>query len=202
MTSAHRPAAEPTVPAEDVDDVIGAAEAIKRSEEDQLSLAELMAVGRELDLDERHVERAVEKLATDRKEQQARQLLLAARRRKLLAWVGGALLALVLLVSVVTLAARSTLTGSLAAVEQKRAQVHSVVERQARVKALYAGRAATSESDAELLGAENRVRIEQRRYDEAAARYNADAKGLGAGLARALFGLPEAVPMSNEVAQW
>ena len=54
------------------------------------------------------------------------------------------------------------------------------------------------DSDAELLGAENRVRVEQKRYDEAAAKYNAEARGVGAGLARTFVGLPAEVPMSNE----
>lgn len=197
MSSEPKPASEPSIDEDDVDDVIGHAERLKLGEEGKLSLDDLKAVGRELDIEERHVEQAVHKLEGERREQHARLARLTAQRRKLLRYVGIAFAVLFVLLASITVSARSTLNDGLAEVRAKRAQLDSVLERQARVKALYVGRAATLDSDAELLGAENRVRVEQKRYDEAAARYNAEARGFGAGLATSLFGLPESVPLSN-----
>jgi hypothetical protein len=83
-------------------------------------------------------------------------------------------------------------------VDAKRAQVHSVVERQARVKEMYPDGPVTPSAEAELLGAENRVRIEMKRYDEAATAYNTKADGLGSGFATTVLGMPKRVPLSNE----
>lgn len=204
MTSDPKPdrAEAPSIPEEDVDDIIGHAEAIKKSAEGKLSLDDMKAVGRELDLDDRYVEKAVQDLEAARREERAREALAAARVKRAVTIGGACLAGLLLITSGLTLSAKSTLTTSLADVRAKQAQVHSVVERQGRVQALYQGREPSPDRDAELLGAENRVRIEQKRYDEAAAKYNADAQGLGAGLATGMFGLPKAVPMSNEVTRW
>lgn len=197
--SADPKPAERAIDEDDVDDVIGHAERIKLGEEGKLSLDELKAVGRELDLEDRHVELAVHELEAERKQAQAQAARLSARRRKLASFVAIGVAMLIALLGALTLSARSALHASLGDVQSKAAQLESVRERQARVQAMYAGRAATLDSDAELLGAENRVRVEQKRYDEAAARYNAEARGLGAGLATSLFELPDRVPMSNEL---
>lgn len=190
---------ERAIDEDDVDDVIGHAARIKLGEEGKLSLDELKAVGRELDLEDRHVELAVHNLEAERKQAQTQAARRSARLRKLASFVTIGVAMLVALVIAVTLSARSALDASLGEVQAKAAQLENVRERQARVQAMYVGRAATLDSDAELLGAENRVRVEQKRYDEAAARYNAEARGLGAGLATSFFALPGRVPMSNEL---
>jgi hypothetical protein len=204
VSTAPKPAADeaPSIAEEDVDDVIGHAEAIKKSDEGKLSLDDMKAVGRELDIEDRYVEKAVEKLEVLRREERAKEALAAARVKRAVTFGGAAFAVLLVVTSVMTLSAKSTLNASLSDVRAKRAQVHSVVERKGRVEALYQGRGPSPDRDAELLGAENRVRVEQKRYDEAAAKYNADAQGLGAGLATGMFGLPKSVPMSNEVTEW
>ncbi len=202
MSTDPKPAPAGTIPEDDLDDVIGGAEALKKAEEGKLTLDEVKAVGRELDLADEHVEKAVRELELHRQQERAQALRAAARQKRALTIGAAVVAALVALVGVMSLSARSTLVTSYAEVSAKRAQVHSVVERQAKVEATFAGRAPSPDRDAELLGAENRVRIERKRYDEAAAKYNADAQGLGAGLATSLFGLPKTVPMSNEVTAW
>ena len=63
------------------------------------------------------------------------------------------------------------------------------------------GRAPDREVDAELAGAENRVRIAQRQYDEVATAYNRAAGGFPAALFSGVFGYPAKVPLSAD-ATW
>lgn len=86
-------------------------------------------------------------------------------------------------------------------VERTRSQVENVRERQVATVTRLATAEASPGRDAELSGAENRVRIERRRYDEAAATYNAAAGSVWAGLCASITGLPERAPLSNE-AHW
>jgi len=67
------------------------------------------------------------------------------------------------------------------------------------VQARLEGRAPDREVDAEIAGAENRVRIERKRYDEAAADYNRVAGGFNARWVTIFSGHPKRVPMSMEV---
>lgn len=66
--------------------------------------------------------------------------------------------------------------------------------------ALEAAVTAGNDANAELAGAESRVGIEKRRYDEAATAYNQNAGGWLGPLARRVNGLPPSVPLSSEVA--
>ena len=52
--------------------------------------------------------------------------------------------------------------------------------------------------DAELSGAENRVRIERARYDETAAAYNAKVGATWASLVARIFGLPPRARLSDD----
>jgi hypothetical protein len=91
------------------------------------------------------------------------------------------------------------LRAQLADVEAKRSQVVNVLERQAATERQWRDAPATPGRDAELSGAENRVRIERKRYDEAAARYNGASGGSFASSWARRAGLPPRVPMSSEV---
>jgi hypothetical protein len=183
---------------EDVDEIIGIAAEMKHASADHLTVADLESVAAQLDIPAPYVQRAMSELAARRQAaEQAR-----ARRRRVLAWAGGALAATVVLTGVLAVQAQGSLREELSRVEQKRAQVRNVLERQAHVEARYRGAADSPERDAELSGAENRVSIERRRYDEAAARYNARARSFPASVWARLGGLPTRVPLSNEGVSW
>ena len=94
------------------------------------------------------------------------------------------------------------LNDRLADVERARAQVVNVLERQVATQAQWAAQPDGPDKNAELTGAESRVRVERRRYDEAASAYNADVTGFPRGLLASLFGLPEKLLLSHEVDQW
>lgn len=115
--------------------------------------------------------------------------------------VGAAALALVVLLGIAVATTHGELRERHALVERARAQVENVRERQVAVVARFAGAEASVGREAELSGAENRVRIERARYDEAAATYNAAAGSAWAGLCARITGLPARAPLSNE-AHW
>ena len=85
--------------------------------------------------------------------------------------------------------------------EQKRSQLVNVKERREAVVARY-GIRPDRDGRAELDGAENRVRVERRRYDLSAGEYNeASSTPLGAVLLY-LFDLPSRIPLSREINRW
>jgi LemA protein len=192
-----------TVDVEDVDEVIELAAKAASASADKLSVKELVEVGGELGIPAAAVERAVTELeARRRAETEAKEAARAKAQKRTRATLlgGGAALALVTLLGLV---GQHSLRTDLAEVEQKRAQVRNVLDRQAHVEErLRTSAAPTSEQEAERAGAENRVAIERRRYDEAAAAYNASAAGLPGSLWASLFGLPKRAPLSNELTSW
>ncbi|AUX24375.1 hypothetical protein SOCEGT47_049120 [Sorangium cellulosum] len=183
---------------EDVDEVIALAARLAEADKDRLSVEDLERIGAELEIPPHQVRRAVEELGRRRQREAARR---AATRRRLV-WAGAALSALVLLLGALTLSARASLEQARAEAQRRRAQVENVVERRERTRARHEGAAPSPERDAELAGADNRVSIERRRYDEGASAYNALASGLSEQLAARLFGLPARVPLSNEIGSW
>ncbi|MCA9632659.1 MAG: TPM domain-containing protein [Myxococcales bacterium] len=100
-----------------------------------------------------------------------------------------------------SLSKRSELQALRSDVDRAHAQVDNVRERQREVRKRYADRADSAARDAELDGAENRVRIERARYDQAAQRYNEVAGSSFGGLAARIWGLPSHAVLSNE-AEW
>lgn len=200
------PEAAPSIARDDVDDVIGHAEGIRKEDEGKLSLDDMRAVGRELDIEEKYIDKAVAKRETEKREAKEAEVVARAERQRQLALarkVGiGAAAALVLSMLVIWLGASSRaseLRGLDAEVARARAQLVSVSERQAKVETEYRSRAASPDRDAELLGAENRVRVERMRYDEAAAAYNAARSSSFGGWASSLYGVPERAALSDEV---
>lgn len=183
---------------EDVDDLIGLASEMADADAGKLTVAELESIASEMDIPTAYVAKAVKTL-------EARRLAAAeasrqrAHRRRMAAMVISAML---VITALWTYGVRGTLTDLAAEVDAKGAQVASVMERQVKVNARYEGLEATPDRDAELAGAENRVRVEMRRYDEAATAYNKAAQGLMATLAQAFFGLPSEVPLSSERQDW
>lgn len=182
----------------DVDDVVEIATRMMQEEEGQLSLAELQEVGEELDIPPEYIARAREELARQREVAQREAAAEAESKRKLrttLTYVGLAVAAVVIVWGAI---AASQLSDLHAAVEAQAAQVENVVARRATVAAHYADRPDGPDKDAEIVGAENRIRVESKRYADAATAYNAAARKFPAALVRPLTGLPAEVPTLPE----
>lgn len=188
-----------TIPREDVDDVVGVASELAEAEEARVRVDEMKEIASDLAIDPKHVEPAIETLATRRKEEAERAANEQAARR---AWAVratqgvGASLAVVLACGLWT---RSALASRWVEVEQARSQVETVIERRARVESIWRDQPPGLDRDAELAGAENRVGIERRRYDEAASAYNAAASSLPHALTCALVGVPCRAPLASEI---
>ena len=204
MTEEPRPDAPTKL--SDVDDVIGLAAELREHEANELSLAELEEVGRELDIEGTYIRRAVVALEEKKRaaaEAEAREATRRDAQKRTLTraalGVTGATLLVLLALWLWGQSIQSDLRGHLGEVQAKRAQVVNVVERKAETERQWRDAAPSANRDAELSGAENRVRIERKRYDEAAARYNAAHGGGFTEFWARRAGLPERVPMSNEV---
>jgi hypothetical protein len=196
---------EPSLERADVEPVIAHAERLRIGDETDLSLDELKAVGAEIDIQPAYIEKAVAlRQAEKQKQAEAEKAALAERQRRLVlarkVGIGAAVAAVVSMICVwIGASSRATeLRGLDAEVARARAQLVSVTERQAKVEAEYRPRSASPDRDAELLGAENRVRVERMRYDEAAATYNAARGRTFGGWASRLYGVPERAPLSDE----
>lgn len=192
----------PKVRYEDVDDVIEAAAKAKNEAAELLSVEELKEVAAELDIPPDLIEPAVETMRRRREAELAAERARAdrAKRIRLGAIVGGGLLGVIVLVSTIT-----TYTGlrdAKLAVDGRRAQVINVVERQQATIAQWASATASPDKHAELSGAENRVRIERARYDEAVMEYRRHAGGLFGWLVTSLTSYPDTLPLSSEQQGW
>ncbi|MGM0557975.1 MAG: hypothetical protein ACQEVA_16435 [Myxococcota bacterium] len=186
----------------ELDDIIGVAARKKQVAEDSLTVEEVKEVAAELDIDEEYVDAAVHELerrrrAADKRRQRDEER--ARRLRKAGLGVVGAIAVICLVMFGISYA---RLSSSLSAAEQQRAQVDNVVERQAATLEQYEGQPTSIEKNAALEGAENRVRIEVRRYDEAAGAYNKVARGLFGGVVTSVVGMPEQLPLSNQIEAW
>lgn len=208
MSDSTRPRpTEPAIAYDDVDDLIHTATRLmqKDSAPDTLTVEDLRKIGQELDIPAEYVDRA-RVVLEERRQQEARDREEAARRAQARraalrrgAWVAAAVAGVLALSA---MQVRNGLQGSLAEVTRQRAQMHNVVERRARVQERYATSEVGPERDAQLSGADNRVSVEQRKYDEAATRYNASASAFPTSWLVRLTGLPSTVPLSNEVSSW
>jgi hypothetical protein len=123
---------------DDVDEVIGLAAKLREREANELTLADLEEVGRELDIEETYVRRAVEALEAKRREAALAERRAGEVRRarwRLVAKLAAGLAALALLLGVGTWFAGGAVERELRAqhadVEAKRSQVVNVLERQA-----------------------------------------------------------------------
>ena len=68
--------------------------------------------------------------------------------------------------------------------------------RQRAIQATLGSQPSTPDREAELVGAENRVRVEVQRYAKAAAEYNEAASGLLAPILASWAGLPRELPLT------
>jgi hypothetical protein len=186
----------------ELDDIIGEAARQKQVAEDSLTIEEVEEVAAELDIDEEYVEAAVHELQRRQElaeKQRKRAEDRASRMRKIAAWGIGAVAAICLVMFAI---AFTRLNSTLSAAEQQRAQVESVVERQIATVEQYEGQPTSIEKNAAIEGAENRVRVEIRRYDEAAGTYNKVARGLFGGAVTSMLGMPGELPLSNQIETW
>ncbi|NBD13891.1 MULTISPECIES: LemA family protein [Corallococcus] len=208
MSTASRDGAPPRAVAyDDVNELIATATRLmqKDAAPDTLTPDDVRRIGEELDIPARYVDQALEALAK-RREAQAREALarerLSRQRRARLrkgAWVGAAVVGLM---AVSGLVVRNGLTSTLSDVARQRAQVRNVVDRRESLRARLGLLTPGLERDAELSGADNRVAVEQRRYDERAAGYNASAASFPTNWVVRLSGLPPVLPLSSEVSTW
>jgi hypothetical protein len=146
-------------------------------------------------------DRALAMLRKQRARERHVELVAEKRQASVLLLIGTTLAVVVGLMAIAAFSTREELATAQASVERQRAQVRNVVERREAVVKRFAHASPGPDRDAELSGAENRVRIERARYDEAAATYNAAASSPWARACARLFDLPERLPLSNE-AQW
>lgn len=185
--------------ARDLDDVIEIAARRAEQRQDEVSREEIAAIARELDIPDADVDAALHELRRRRAaEAAAAGVARAEGRARSHRLKQAAIVTVVVLVALVGWS-YAALNGRLAAVERQRSQVHNVVERQAAVEAQWRDRSPSPARDAELSGAENRVRIERRAYDDAVTDYNTAAQGFPAVVFRGLLGFPEPQPLSAAV---
>ncbi len=195
------------VAVDDVDDLIHTATRLmqKDSAPETLTTEDVKRIGQELDIPAEYIDRAMEVLEQRRREQEQAKLeaerARQARRERLRkgAWVAAGV---AVVLGLAGLSVRNSLNTELQEVTRQRAQVRNVVERRAREQARYATATPGPERDAQLSGAENRVSVEQRRYDTLAAGYNASASSFPQVWVVRLSGLPGSVPLSSEVTSW
>lgn len=138
--------------------------------------------------------------ARERRAEERKLELEGASRRRFTLFVSGGVALMIALGATAALQREGRgVTAAWAEVERTRAQVVNVRQRQAEVLARLGAPPFSVEQEAEVSGSANRVRVEQRRYDEAAAAYNAVTGSTLARLAARLQGRPATVPTSDAV---
>jgi hypothetical protein len=163
------------------------------ADQDRLTDAQVDEIAAELGIPREYVDEA----QTVLKEHREKEAAEAARKKQLrqqLTWVGAGVGALIIAMAI---SGYNGISATHAQVERQSAQVINVMERQVETQKRLAEQPHSPSKAAELAGSENRVRIERKRYDEHAAYYNAQAGSFPSSLWCMLFGLPDAVPLSN-----
>ena len=164
------------------------------ADQDRLSESQVNAIAKELGIDKKYIHDAQQELAKLRLREAAKK-----RRRHTRIKIGLVSIAAMGMLFIATgLSAKNSLLDHLADVRQAKAQLVNVSERQQSVRARLLNATPSTGKDAELEGAENRVRIQRKRYDERVTAYNRAANGSLASLWCSLFGLPTAIPLSSD----
>jgi hypothetical protein len=187
---------------EDVDDVIAAAARARDAEVETLSVEELEGIAVELDIPPQLVAPAVQEVRRRRAARLAAeraQAERAARLRRVASLVAAAVVAVLLVVGLWTWVG---LRDAWLEAERQRSQVINVLERRAETRGQWADTADSPDKHAELSGAENRVRVERKRYDERVTEYHRQASGPLARVVAAIAGYPPELPLSSEVDEW
>lgn len=187
---------------EDVEAVIAAAAKAKNEEEQRLSVEDLEGMADDLDIPKHLIAPAVEEVRRRRAAELAAEQAAAARTKRLRRGLAAAGSVLGLVVLVVSYSTYADVRDSKLAAERQHAQVANVLERQRATEKQWASAADSSDKQAELSGAENRVRIERARYDELATQYRRHASGLFGWLVTGVTGYPRSLPLSSETSQW
>ncbi len=186
---------------DDVDDVIALAERLRSEDESRLSAEEMAEIGGELDIPAKYIEQARAQLAEQR-EQQDKQKRIEQRqsraRRKVVLAAAAAVVVLVALVGLWSRGEASDLGELHAAIEAQQAQVDNVRARKKAVEKHYAGRPDSVDKDAEIVGAENRIRVETKRLDALVSRYNQRAASFPVSLWTGSQELPAHIPMPKQ----
>ncbi len=143
-------------------------------------------------------DRAQLELLQDRADARHAELVRSGRQRFLLQVLGVVAGGVVLLGGIAYTRASAALATAWAEVDRADAQRRNVHERQLAVQVQWANAQPSPERDAELSGAENRTRLERKRYDDAVAAYNTEVGTWFARLAAKLRGLPTRAEPSTE----
>ncbi|AWV89223.1 hypothetical protein [Bradymonas sediminis] len=167
---------------DDVDDIIGLAEELRMADRERLSAEEMAEVGEDLGIEQKYIEQARTELVRQREAEGRAAAAAAKRARSLRLGVGIGAGALLLIFGIWAASASSTLADHEAALSAQSAQVASARERQKSVHRLFANRPDSPDKDAELVGAENRLRVEIKRCNEALSRYRRVAGAFPASL--------------------
>lgn len=177
---------------EEADHLLERAARLQLEAEGRVSREDLRAGAAEVGIDPRWLDEAERQLTRERAEGERTR---RARKKAALVVGGVAALSFVLLLG----AARVSLGGKLAEVERRRAQLENVTARrdalvpQLKALAQEAGEARgplyVRLAD-ELAGAENRIAVEKKRYDEAALAYDRAARSAPFAWVRPLVGMP------------
>ena len=187
-----------TVDFDDIDDIIGIAGEMAELDADRLSVEDLRQVASDLEIPEANVQPAIVELRRRRQQELARTEATGKRRRMIL-WTAALLLSCAAVVVIIVGSQLNSLHND---VRGRRAQVDNVVERRAVTIAQWEGQPDSSDKNAELSGASNRVAVELRKYDKVAIAYNDQRAGLLGAVAGVLFGLPHQAPLSPELDGW
>ena len=179
-----------TIPAQDIDDVVGIAARMMEEDADQMPRDEVVAVGQDLDIPEEVLDRAWKELVRQR----AATAHAKATRTKHILIALAAIAALLLALGALTALKSHSLHDSYRQVDSARAKVDSVRQLQQEILAQWGPQGDSPDKMAALDGARNRVRVESARYGDSALRYNAQADGVLSRLARHFSSLPPSVP--------
>lgn len=180
---------------EDIDDVIGIAAELMQQDDDALDRAQMVAVGRDLDIPEDYLDRAYAELERRRKVERRKRRREEGRKRRLLTLGGTGLAGVIAVLVFWGMFTLSGLSKQHAEVELRRSQVATVMERKKEVTQRWGPRPDSPDKMAALDGADNRIAVEARRYSEAATEYNARAQRFPATLFLSLSDLPGSVPV-------
>ncbi len=187
---------------EDLDDIIGIADQLQERDMDvnEIGFDELKAVALELDISVEHVQEAMGVLKKRREDEaKAEKIRLenSNRRRKKIK-IG--LLVAAGIISFMLIQTHTNLSSQIVVINEHRSAVKMALDRQKTTRARY--EESTSENaNAELMGAENRVRVAQRRHDEAVSVYNDKAGGLAKPFT-GILGFKEKMSFSSEIKEW
>jgi hypothetical protein len=186
----------------DIEDVIAAAAKAKNEEAQRLSVEELEEMAVELDIPKHLIAPAVEEVRRRREAELAAERAKVARTQRMRRafTIGGGVLGV--LVLVLSGSTYSALSDAKLAADRQRAQVINVIDRQRATIQQWASAPESSDKQAELSGAENRVRIERARYDQLATEYRRHAGGRFGWLVTSLTSYPSTLPLSSETAGW